>query len=83
MPDITSALPVIRPNSEWILDGEEYSGLTWLPTNTQLKPTEEEINAETAWQRTDTQICIGHWPGRCHHYWFDSFMDCGFHSHCF
>ena len=58
MPDITSALPVIRPNSEWILDGEEYSGLTWLPTNTQLKPTEEEINAEIARQEQQAPLDV-------------------------
>ena len=41
--DITTALRELRPNSEWFLDGEEYSGLTWLDSGT-TKPTETEIN---------------------------------------
>lgn len=42
---ITEAIISLRPGSEWTLDGTEYSGLTWLSTNTE-KPTEEEINLE-------------------------------------
>jgi len=41
--DIPTALRELRPNSEWFLDGEEYSGLTWLDSGT-TKPTETEIN---------------------------------------
>ena len=41
--DISTALAVLRPNSEWVLDGEEYSNLTWLDSGT-TKPTETEIN---------------------------------------
>ena len=41
--DISTALAVLRPNSEWVLDGEDYSGLNWLDSGT-TKPTETEIN---------------------------------------
>ena len=40
---ISTALRVLRPNSEWVLDGEDYSGLNWLDSGT-TKPTETEIN---------------------------------------
>jgi hypothetical protein len=42
---ITEAIISLRPGSEWTLDGTDYSGLTWLSTNTE-KPTEDEINLE-------------------------------------
>ena len=42
---IIDALIALRPRAEWSLDGEDYSGLTWLDKN-QTKPTEEEINAK-------------------------------------
>ena len=41
--DISTALALLRPNSEWVLDGEDYSGLNWLDSGT-TKPTETEIN---------------------------------------
>ena len=41
--DINTALAILRPKSEYILDGEEYSGLNWLDSGT-TKPTETEIN---------------------------------------
>ena len=41
--NISTALAVLRPKSEWFLDGEEYSNLTWLDSG-QTKPTETEIN---------------------------------------
>ena len=42
---IIDALIALKPKAEWSLDGEDYSGLTWLDKN-QTKPTEEEINAK-------------------------------------
>ena len=44
---IIDALQALRPNSEWVLRGNEYSGLEWLDTK-QSQPTEAEINAEIA-----------------------------------
>ena len=44
---ITDALIVLKPGAEWSLNGEDYSGLTWLD-ETQIMPTEEEINAKIA-----------------------------------
>ena len=43
--DIGLALLSLRPGAEWVLDGEDYSGLTWLDSS-QTKPTETEINSK-------------------------------------
>jgi len=40
---IIDALIALSPRAEWSLDGEDYSGLTWLDKS-QTKPTEEELN---------------------------------------
>ena len=45
--NISTALIKLRPNSEWTLDGENYSDLTWLDSGT-TKPTETEINNKIA-----------------------------------
>ena len=45
--DIGLALLSLRPGAEWVLDGEDYSGLTWLDSS-QTKPTETEINSKIA-----------------------------------
>jgi hypothetical protein len=42
---IVQALQQLRPTSEWLLDGEDYSGLVWLGDD---KPTEEEVLAVIA-----------------------------------
>lgn len=39
--DIVATLEFLRPGEEWILDGDDYSGLTWL-SNTP-KPEQTEI----------------------------------------
>ena len=44
---ISTALTALRPNSEWVLDGENYSDLTWFDSGT-TKPTETEINNKIA-----------------------------------
>ena len=44
---IIDALIVLKPKAEWSLDGEDYSGLTWLDKN-QTKPTEQEIEEKLA-----------------------------------
>ena len=43
--DITHALPLLRPGANWILRGDDYSGLEWLDSS-QTKPTETEINSK-------------------------------------
>ena len=43
---IVQALQQLRPTSEWLLNGEEYSGLVWLDDDE--KPTEEEVQAVIA-----------------------------------
>ena len=42
---ITDALLVLKPESGWVLNGNNYSDLEWLD-KTQTKPTEDEINAK-------------------------------------
>jgi hypothetical protein len=44
---ISDALLALRPGAEWVLRGNEYSGIEWIDT-VQTKPTEEEVNAEVA-----------------------------------
>ena len=43
--DIALALKILKPGAEWVLTGEDYSGLTWLDSS-QTKPTETEINSK-------------------------------------
>ena len=43
--DIPAALQVLKPGAEWLLRGEDYTGLEWLD-NSQTKPTETEINSK-------------------------------------
>ena len=44
---ITDALQALRPNSEYNVTGNVYSGIEWLDKS-QTKPTEDEINAKIA-----------------------------------
>jgi len=49
---IVKAIQQLRPNSEWLLNGDEYAGLVWLSDD--QKPTEEELaNAITELKATD------------------------------
>ena len=41
--DIGSALQALKPGAEWVLRGNEYSGLEWLDSG-QTQPTETEVN---------------------------------------
>ena len=43
--DITHALQALKPGAQWILNGEDYSGLEWQDSG-QTKPTETEINSK-------------------------------------
>jgi len=40
--DIPAALQSLKPGAEWVLRGEDYSGLEWLDSS-QTKPTETEV----------------------------------------
>ena len=44
---ITDALQALRPNSEYSVMGNVYSGINWLDKS-QTKPTEDEINTKIA-----------------------------------
>ena len=43
--DIPAALQLLKPGAEWVLRGEDYTGLEWLDSS-QTKPTETEINSK-------------------------------------
>ena len=43
--DITSALIALKPGAQWTLNGNDYTGLTWLDTK-QTQPTETEVNSK-------------------------------------
>ena len=44
---IADALVSLRPGAEWVLRGNEYSGLEWMDQH-QTKPTKSEVTAEVA-----------------------------------
>lgn len=46
MRDLTKALVSLYPGAQWTLNGDQYSGLEWLPGNDKPKPTQEELEAE-------------------------------------
>ena len=50
--DITQVLTKRFPDAEWTLNGDSYSGLTWLSEST--KPTAEELQAE--WAQVEYEI---------------------------
>lgn len=43
---IIDAIQSLRPGAQWSLNGGKYEGLDWFDTNTQPKPTQEEVEAE-------------------------------------
>ena len=43
--DIPAALQALKPAAQWVLRGEDYSGLEWLDSS-QTKPTETEVNSK-------------------------------------
>ena len=42
--DIADALQALKPGSQWVLRGREYSGLEWMDSGQQ--PTEQEVQAK-------------------------------------
>lgn len=46
--DITHALQALTPGAQWVLRGDQYSGLQWMPENPYTKPTEQTINDKIA-----------------------------------
>ena len=45
--DIPSALQELKPGAEWVLRGNNYSGLEWIDSS-QTKPTETEVTNKIA-----------------------------------
>ena len=41
--DIPSALTELKPGAEWVLRGNNYSGLEWIDSS-QTNPTETEVS---------------------------------------
>jgi hypothetical protein len=56
--DITQALNLCRPASQWTLNGDTYAGLVWLDSP-DTKPTELEL--EAAWNQA---ISVKIWPSK-------------------
>ena len=57
MTDYATVLIANYPGSEWTLDGDDYSGLTWLSDTP--KPTQAELDAawpEVAYQQQVTAV---------------------------
>ena len=46
--DIPAALQKLTPGAEWVVRGDEYSGLEWLVGNGHDKPTEAAITEKIA-----------------------------------
>ena len=44
--DITSALLALAPNASFAVIGDTYEGIDWSETNSQTKPTKEEVTAK-------------------------------------
>ena len=44
--DITSALSSLAPNASFAVIGDTYEGIEWSETNSQTKPTKEEVTAK-------------------------------------
>ena len=44
--DITSALSALAPNASIAVIGDTYEGIDWSETNSQTKPTKEEVTAK-------------------------------------
>ena len=44
---IIDVLPILKPEAEWIVQGEDYSGIEWLDS-VHTKPTEIEVNNKIA-----------------------------------
>ena len=42
---IVQALQALKPGAEWVIYGDEYSGLNWLDSS-QTKPTATEVNSK-------------------------------------
>ena len=42
---IAEAIAVLKPGATWSLNGDDYSGLTWLDSS-QTQPTETEVNSK-------------------------------------
>ena len=43
---VSDALQALRPNSEYSVTGNVYSGIEWLSINESDAPTEKEVNAK-------------------------------------
>ena len=50
--DLVKALISIRPNSNWELNGDDYTGLVWKDEQ-QIKPTKTELETEALRLKTE------------------------------
>jgi len=52
--DIPAVLDSIRPGTVWVLDGDDYSGLTWLDDSP--KPTKKTL--DDAWPQVQYDLAL-------------------------
>jgi hypothetical protein len=52
MTDYALVLSALRPNASWMLDGEDYSGLTWLSDS--IPPSRDEC--DNAWPQVQHDL---------------------------
>jgi hypothetical protein len=52
MTDYAAVLTAIRPGAQWTLDGDDYSGLTWLDESP--KPTKKTL--DDAWPQVEYEL---------------------------
>ena len=45
--DVTHALQELKPGAQWLVRGDDYSGLEWLDSG-QTQPTETEVTSKIA-----------------------------------
>lgn len=46
MRDLSKAITSLYPGAQWVLNGDSYEGLDWLPGNKLPKPTQKELEDE-------------------------------------
>jgi len=70
MTDYAAVLSAIRPDAEWTLDGNEYTGLTWLddtpkPTKKTLDDAWPDVERALAWKairaQRDRRLAASDW----------------------
>jgi len=68
--DYAAILEAIRPNTRWVLNGDDYAGLTWLddtpkPTKKTLDDAWPQVQTDRAWRsiraERDRRLAASDW----------------------